>query len=46
MFLLCKNNAKEKIDSYDSLSLEKTVTLHHAIIQITSIVIHDQNHYC
>ena len=45
MFLLCKNNAKVKIDSYDSLPLEKTLTLHHVIIQITSIVIHDRNHY-
>ena len=34
-----------KIDSYDSLLLEKTLTLHNVIILIRSVLNKDQNHY-
>ena len=37
--------AKMKLDSYDSLPIEKTLTLHNVIILIKSILNKDKNHY-
>ena len=37
--------AKIKVDSYNSVPLEKTLTLHNVIIHITSFLNKDQNHY-
>ena len=37
--------AKIKVDSYDSLSVEKIVTLHNFIILIKSVLNKDKNHY-
>ena len=37
--------ARIKIDSYDSLSLRKSMTLHKVIILIKSVLDKDQNHY-
>ena len=37
--------AKIKVDSYDSLPLEKTLTLHNVLIHINSVLHEDQNHY-
>ena len=34
-----------KLDSYDSLPIEKTLTLHNVIILIKSILNKDKNHY-
>ena len=39
--LLCNNKA----DSYDSLTLEKTLTLHSVGILIKSVLNENQNHY-
>ena len=39
------NNAKMKIDSYNLLPLEKTLTLHNFIIFTKSVFHKDQNHY-
>ena len=36
---------KIKVNFYDSLPLEKTLTLHTAIIHIKSVLNKDQNHY-
>ena len=36
---------KIKVDSYDSLPIEKTLTLLHVIILIESILNKDKNHY-
>ena len=36
---------KIKVDSYDSLSIEKTLALHNVIIHIKSFLNKDQNHY-
>ena len=41
----CHNYARIKIDSYDSLRLEKPLTFHSFIIHITSVLKKDQNHY-
>ena len=38
--------AKIKVDSYDSLPIEKTLTLHNVIILIKSVLNKDKNHYC
>ena len=38
--------AKIKLDSYDSLPIEKTLTLHNVIIHIKSVLDKDKNHYC
>ena len=43
MFFLI--TAEIKIDSYDSLPLEKPLTLHNVIIQIKSFLNKDQNYY-
>ena len=37
--------AKIKVDSYDSLPVEKTLTLHNVIMHINSVLNKDQNHY-
>ena len=37
--------AKIKLDSYDSLPIEKTLTLHNVIIHIKSVLDKDKNHY-
>ena len=37
--------AKIKVDSYDSLPIEKTLTLHSVIIHIKSVLNEDKNHY-
>ena len=37
--------AKIKVDSYDSLSIEKRLTLHNVIILIKSVLNKDKNHY-
>ena len=37
--------AKIKVDSYDSLPIEKTLTLHNVIILIKSVLNKDKNHY-
>ena len=39
------NHANIKSDSYDSLALGKTLTLHNVIILITSVFNKDQSHY-
>ena len=36
---------QESYDSYDSLPLEKTLTLHNVMILIESLVNKNQNHY-
>ena len=36
---------KIEVDSYDSLPIEKTLTLHNIIILIKSVLNKDQNHY-
>ena len=36
---------KIKVDSYDFLPIEKTLTLHNVIILIKSILNKDKNHY-
>ena len=36
---------QESYDSYDSLHIEKTLTLHNVIILIKSLVNKNQNHY-
>ena len=37
--------AKIKVDSYDSLPIEKRLTLHNVIINIKSVLNKDKNHY-
>ena len=37
--------AKMKVDSYDSLTIEKTLTFHNIIILIKSVLSKDENHY-
>ena len=37
--------AKIKVDSYDSLPLEKTLTFHNVVILITSVFDKDKNNY-
>ena len=36
---------KIKVDSYDSLPIEKILTLHDAVIRIKSVLNNDKNHY-
>ena len=43
MFFLIYSNIK--VDLYDSLPLEKTLTFHNVIIHIKSVWNKDQNHY-
>ena len=35
-----------KVDSYDSLPIEKILTLHNVIILIKSVLNKNKNHYC
>ena len=44
-FVFCHKYAKIKIESYDSLPLEKTLTLHNVIILIKSVFNKDRNHH-
>ena len=37
--------AKMKVDSYDSLPIEKRLNLHNVIIHIKSVLNTDKNHY-
>ena len=42
--IFCHYNTKIKVDSYDSLHVEKTLALH-VLIHIKSVLNKDQNHY-
>ena len=44
-YVFCHNYAKVKVDSYDSLLLEKTMTFHNVIILIKLVFIKDKNNY-
>ena len=44
-YLFSQNNPKIKIGSYDSLCLEKTLTLHNVIMLIKSVFNKSQNYY-
>ena len=44
-YVISHNYAKVKVDSYDSLPLEKTMAFHSVIIHIMSVWNKDQNHY-
>ena len=44
-YLISHNYAKTKVDSYDSLPLEKTLTSHNVIIHMKSVLNKNQNHY-
>ena len=43
--IISHNYAKIKVDSYDSLSLEKTITFHNVVILIKSVFNKNQNSY-
>ena len=44
-YVISHNYAKIKVDSYDSLPLEKTLTFHNVIIFTKSIFNNDKNNY-
>ena len=44
-YIISHNYAKIKVDSYDSLPLEKTMTFHNVIIHIRSVFNKDKNNY-
>ena len=44
-FVISHNYANIKVDSFDSLSLEKTLTFHKVITLIKSVFNKNQNHY-
>ena len=44
-YIISKNNAKIKVDSFDFLPLGKTLTLHNVIILIKSVFNKDKNNY-
>ena len=44
-YVFCLNYTKIKVDSCDSLPLEKRLTFHHAKIHIKSVWNKDQNYY-
>ena len=44
-YVISYNYARIKIDLYDSLPLEKTLTLHNVVILIKSVLNKNQNHY-
>ena len=44
-YVISHNYAKIKVDSYDSLPLEKTMAFHNAMILIKSVWNKDQNYY-
>ena len=45
-YIIPHDYAKIKIDSYDSLPLEKTMAFRYVIILIESVWNKNQNHYC
>ena len=45
MYIISHYFAKIKVDSYDSLQIEKTLTLHIVIIHIKPVLNKDKNHY-
>ena len=44
-YVISHNYVEIKIDSYDSLPLQKTLTLHNVIILIQSVFNKDRNNY-
>ena len=44
-YIFSHNFAKIKVDSYDSLPIEKILTLHNVIKLIKSVLNKDKNHY-
>ena len=44
-YIICHNYVKIKVDSYDSLPLEKTMTFHNVIILIKSVFNEYKNNY-
>ena len=44
-YVFCHNYASIKVDSYDSLPLKESLTLHNVITHIKSVLNKDQNHY-
>ena len=45
-YAISHNYSKIKVDSYDSLPLEKTLAFHNVIIHIKLLWNKDQSHYC
>ena len=45
-YIISHNYATIKVDSYHSLPLEKTITLHNVIILVKSVWNKDKNNYC
>ena len=45
IFVISHNYARIKVDSYNSLLLEKPLTFHNVIILIKSVINKNQNHY-
>ena len=44
-YIFSRYSAKIKVDSYDSLHIEKTLTLYDVTLLIKSVVNKDKNHY-
>ena len=44
-YIFSHNFAKIKVDSHDSLPIEKILTLHNVIVLIKSVLNNDENHY-
>ena len=44
--LFSHNFTKIKVNSYDSLTIQRRLTFHSAIIHIKPVLIKDENHYC
>ena len=44
-YVFCHNYASIKVDSYDSLPLEETLTFPNVVTHIKSVLNKDQNHY-
>ena len=44
-YIFSHNFAKIEVDSYDSLPIEKILTLHNVIVLIKSVLNNDENHY-
>ena len=45
-YIISHNYAKIKVDSYNYLPLEKTITFYNVIILINSVFDKDKNNYC
>ena len=45
MYVISNNYTKFKVDSYDFLPLEKTLTFHNVIIPIKSVFNKDKNNF-